>query len=101
MHLVGNGTGPEVGRELFRRRYGETSMRKILLATVALLGSSFGGVELAQAQSTTMATLMPSTTPTPAPGTVTVRLGGRVNFFAASVSDSGNRVPGAKQSNYT
>ena len=51
-------------------------MRKLLLATVAALGASMGVAAVADAQTTT-----------PAPGTVTVRLNGRVRFYAAYVLD--------------
>ena len=51
-------------------------MRKLLLATVAALGASMGVATVADAQTTA-----------PAPGTVTVRLNGRVRFYAAYVND--------------
>ena len=51
-------------------------MRKLLLATVAVLGASIGVASVADAQ-----------TASPAPGTVTVRLNGRFRFYAFAVSD--------------
>ena len=51
-------------------------MRKLLLATVAVLGGSLGVSAVAEAQTTS-----------PAPGTITVRLNGRVRFYAAVVND--------------
>jgi len=64
-------------------------MRKLLLASVAALGASVG---VAQAQVVTLPTLMPSTTPAPAPGTITVRLGAKLNFYAGVLSDSGDKA---------
>ncbi len=52
-------------------------MRKLLLATVAALGASMGAATIADAQAPA----------TPAPGTITVRLNGRVRFYAAIVND--------------
>lgn len=72
-------------------------MRKLLLATVTALGAT---VSLANAQTVTLPSLMPSTTPTPAPGTVTVRLGAKLNFYAGYLADSGDKTPGYKQDNY-
>ncbi len=77
-------------------------MRKLLLATAAVMSGSMGVAQIASAQSTpaptptvvptpSVFTLAPS--PTPGPGTVTVRLNARVNFYAAAGSDSG-RNPG-------
>ena len=51
-------------------------MRKLLLATVAALGASTGMAAVADAQ-----------TASPEPGTVTVRLNGRLRFYAGIVSD--------------
>lgn len=51
-------------------------MRKLLLATVAVLGASIGVASVADAQ-----------TPSPAPGTVTVRLNGRFRFYAFGAFD--------------
>ena len=51
-------------------------MRKLLLATVAVLGGSMGVAAVADAQ-----------TASPAPGTVTVRLNGRVRFYAFVTAD--------------
>ena len=52
-------------------------MRKLLLATVAVLGASMGAAAVADAQ-----------TASPAPGTVTVRLNGRFRFYGYFVNDS-------------
>ena len=71
-------------------------MRKLLLATVAAMGASMGVASVADAQ-----------TATPAPGTVTVRLNGRVRFYAAYIedrdADNSFAVAGStsKQANYT
>lgn len=51
-------------------------MRKLLLATVATLGGSLGVAAVAEAQTTS-----------PAPGTVTVRLNGRVRAYAGIIND--------------
>ncbi len=51
-------------------------MRKLLLATVAVLGASIGVASVADAQ-----------TASPAPGTVTVRLNGRFRFYAYASFD--------------
>lgn len=51
-------------------------MRKLLLATVAMLGGTLGLSAVADAQ-----------TASPAPGTITVRLNGRVRFYGAIVND--------------
>jgi len=72
-------------------------MRKLLLATVTALGAS---VSLANAQMVTLPALVPGTTPTPAPGTITVRLGAKFNFYAGYLADSGDKTPGFKQANY-
>ncbi len=60
-------------------------MRKLLLATVAMLGASMGAAAVADAQTTS-----------PAPGTVTVRLNGRFRFygFVASDRDADNTAAG-------
>ena len=60
-------------------------MRKLLLATVAVLGASIGVASVADAQ-----------TASPAPGTVTVRLNGRFRFYAItdSLSDFNNNAAG-------
>jgi hypothetical protein len=60
-------------------------MRKLLLATVAVLGASIGVASVADAQ-----------TASPAPGTVTVRLNGRFRFYAYadSFSDANNNAAG-------
>ena len=60
-------------------------MRKLLLATVAVLGASIGVASVADAQTTT-----------PAPGTVTVRLNGRFRFYGyvANQSDVNNNASG-------
>ena len=61
-------------------------MRKLLLATVAVLGASIGVATVAEAQ-----------TASPAPGTVTVRLNGRFRFyaFAAFDRDADNNASGS------
>ena len=61
-------------------------MRKLLLATVAVLGASIGVAAVADAQTTS-----------PAPGTVTVRLNGRFRFYAFgdSFSDDNNNAAGS------
>ena len=77
-------------------------MRKLLLATTATLGV----VGLAHAQTTVAPTAAPPVLPnlatspftvvpgtTPGPGTITVRLNARVNFYMQAGSDSG-RNPG-------
>ncbi len=58
-------------------------MRKLLLATVAVLGASIGVASVADAQTTS-----------PAPGTVTVRLNGRFRYygFYAADRDADNNV---------
>ena len=72
-------------------------MRKLLLATVAVLGGSLGA---ANAQVTPAPTVVPTPvpftltpSPTPGPGTITVRLNVRTNFYIEAGSDSG-RNPG-------
>jgi hypothetical protein len=71
-------------------------MRKLLLATTAALVASLGGAGIAQAQISTVPTLVPGTSPfsaaAPAPGTVIVRLGGKISAFVGTVADSGDRV---------
>jgi len=64
-------------------------MRKLLLATVALIGASTGAATIAEAQ-----------TASPTPGTVTVRLNGRFRFYGTIISDRDNNVGGNKQANY-
>lgn len=61
-------------------------MRKLMLATVAMLGASVGVASLAEAQ-----------TASPAPGTVTVRLNGRFRFYAYASfdQDANNNIVGA------
>jgi predicted porin len=61
-------------------------MRKLLLATVAVLGASIGAASVADAQ-----------TASPAPGTITVRLNGRMRFYAyaGSFSDANNNAAGS------
>ena len=76
-------------------------MRKLLLATVAVLGGSVGVAGFAQAQAPAAPpTIVPTPVPftltpgqTPGPGTITVRLNARVNSYAQFGSDSG-RNPG-------
>ncbi len=60
-------------------------MRKLLLATVAVLGAGIGIAETAQAQDF------------PTPGTVTVRLNGRFRFYAAVMdqSNANNNLQGS------
>ena len=60
-------------------------MRKLLLATVATMGASMGLVAVAQAQ-------------TAAPGSVTVRLNGRVNWYAGVEASSLDSIGGTKTS---
>jgi len=60
-------------------------MRKLLLATVATMGASMGLMAVAQAQ-------------TAAPGSVTVRLNGRVNWYAGVEGSSLDSVDGTKTS---
>ena len=64
-------------------------MRKLLLATVAMLGASIGVASVADAQ-----------TASPAPGTITVRLNGRFRFYAFGAFDKDADVPGQRQANY-
>ena len=61
-------------------------MRKLLLATVAVLGASIGVASVADAQ-----------TASPAPGTVTIRLNGRFRFYGYYVneSDANNNFAGS------
>jgi hypothetical protein len=78
-------------------------MRKLLLATAAVLGGTLGVASLANAQTaapvpaalpnlaTAPFTAVPG--PTAGPGTITVRLNARVNFYVQAGSDSG-RNPG-------
>jgi outer membrane protein OmpU len=60
-------------------------MRKLLLATVATVGASMGLAAVADAQ-------------TAAPGSVTVRLNGRVNWYAGIEGSSLDNVGGTKTS---
>src|ERR1700760_869550 len=60
-------------------------MRKLLLATVATMGASFGLAAVAQAQ-------------TAAPGSVTVRLNGRVNWYAAVEGSTLDNIGSTKTS---
>ena len=53
-------------------------MRKLLLASAAVLSASMGMAGVANAQA-----------PSPAPGTISVRLNGLVRFYAVAVSDHG------------
>jgi hypothetical protein len=91
-------------------------MRRLLLATTAVLGGTMGVASMAAAQTTPApvppilqfgaAAADPNAIPsqifapfssvpgtTPAPSTLTVRLDGRINVYAAAVADSG-RNPG-------
>jgi len=54
-------------------------MRKLLLASVAAMGASLGA-----AQAATTPPFDPAVTPTPDPGTITVRLNGKLSFFAGA-----------------
>jgi len=72
-------------------------MRKLLLATVAVLGGTMGVAEVASAQALSETA---GQTASPAPGTITVRLNGRVRFYAAAVFDRDTDT-GGKQVNYT
>lgn len=92
-------------------------MRKNLLASAAVLGSLlYSG--LASAQIATIPTLSAGASAPngasdfPTPGTVVVRLGGAMDWYAASVTDAGDRStrfgpggaganPAFKQANYT
>jgi predicted porin len=70
-------------------------MRKLLLATSALLGASVGIAGVANA-----GTLTPNA-PNPAPGSITVTLNALVEAFAFAGSDSGtNAIPGQKTATY-
>lgn len=69
-------------------------MRKLLLATSALLGASVGIAGVANA-----ATLTPNA-PNPAPGSITVTLNTLVEAFAIGGTDSGSRGAGIKSNNY-
>ncbi len=83
-------------------------MRKLLLATVAVLGGTMGAADVAGAQSLNETA---GQTASPAPGTITVRLNGRFRFYAAGISDQDTdaRSPGTtpagnasgRQTNYT
>jgi len=80
-------------------------MRKLLLATVAVLGGLTGAATLAGAQVITDVTGAAATADTagqtaaPAPGTITVRLNGRFRAYAAYTTDRGTDVNG-KQVGY-
>ena len=84
-------------------------MRKSLLVSVAIAsGVLHSGFALAQAS--IINSLQPDArslgggvnpSDTPDPGTIRVRLGGHVNFYASVVEDSGDKAPGFKQDNYT
>ena len=80
-------------------------MRKLLLATVAVLGGLTGAAAVADAQllsdtagQTTVDTA--GQTASPAPGTITVRLNGRFRAYAAYTTDRGTDVNG-KQVGYS
>ena len=84
-------------------------MRKKLLASATICcGLLHSGFALAQA--TIINGLQPDVrslaggvnpSDVPDPGTIRVRLGGHVNFYAAIQEDSGDKAPGFKQANYT
>ena len=71
-------------------------MRKLLLATSALLGASIGIASVADA-----GTLTPNS-PNPAPGSITVTLNALVEAFGIAATDSGNNSPasGIKRADY-
>ncbi|MGI4950987.1 MAG: hypothetical protein ACRYGM_04220, partial [Janthinobacterium lividum] len=80
-------------------------MRKLLLATVAVLGGLTGAAAVADAQllSDTAGQATVDTagqTASPAPGTITVRLNGRFRAYAAYTTDRGTDVNG-KQVGYS
>ena len=71
-------------------------MRKLLLASVAVLGGTLGA---ANAQVTPAPTVVPTPvpftltpSPTPGPGTITVRLNAKLNFYMQAGSDSGRNL---------
>lgn len=68
-------------------------MRKLLLASAAVLGVSWGMSDLAHAQST-------PTSATPTPGNVVVRLNGRMHFYAGYAVDQNFQTAGYKGANY-
>jgi hypothetical protein len=84
-------------------------MKKTLLASAAAVCGLLCATG-AYAQSVTSTTLLPSassmgsavngTSGIPDPGTVVVRFGGHMNFYAAALSDSGDKANGFKQANY-
>ncbi len=71
-------------------------MRKLLLATMAATMALIGGAGIANAQSVTYPALLPGTGPfsaaAPTPGTVTVRLGGRMQTYFGFESGTGDRI---------
>jgi len=69
-------------------------MRKLLLATSALLGASVGIAGVANA-----GTLSPNA-PNPAPGSITVTLNALVEAFGIAGTDSGNSTGGVKRADY-
>ena len=69
-------------------------MRKLLLATSALLGASVGIAGVANA-----ATLTPNA-PNPAPGSITVTLNALVEAFGIAGSDTASNGPGFKSNTY-
>ena len=83
-------------------------MKQTLLSSAAVVCFVLcNGAAFAQYQSNS--TLLPdnrsmaaavNATDVPEPGTVRVRLGGHVNFYAAAVYDTGNKAPGFKQNSY-
>ena len=83
-------------------------MRKNLLASATVAcGLLYSG--LASAQVATVNTLSPdnrflagavNASDVPEVGSIRVRLGGHVNFYAAALSDTGDRAPGFKQAQY-
>lgn len=67
-------------------------MRKLLLATVATLGMSWGVADAA--------TLSASAATTPEPGSIVVRLNGRLNFYMGVAGDSGQSYNYGKNNNF-
>ena len=73
-------------------------MRKLLLATVAVLGGTMGVATVAGAQA--LSETAGQAAAAPAPGTITVRLNGRVRFYAVYTSDRDTDA-GGKNVSYT
>ena len=84
-------------------------MRKLLLASAAMLSASLGLADLAHAQTFNQASMDQSgmddgQSAAPAPGTISVRLNGRFRFYAGYFDDKDYRGQTAtnttKQNNY-